>query len=164
MQNARRLYERFGQLIHEAAKFGIVGFVAFVVNLVATDGMHFGLRMGQISAAVAGGAVATAVSYVGNRNWSFRHREHRGAGRETVMFFLLNAIGIVIQGMTVYAFKHASHATGGLYYTSANALGLMLGTVFRFWSYRKWVWQKGQPVPGDHEALEPVLLSPPEAE
>lgn len=172
MQAARRLYERFSQLIHEAAKFGVVGFVAFVVNLVLSDWMHFGLGMGPVSAAIAGAAVATVVSYVGNRNWSFRHREHGRVGRETVIFIVLNAIGIVIQAATVYAFKEASHITGGLYYTSANAFGLALGTAFRFWSYRKWVWQQGQLASEDreqqaserHEVVEPVLVSSPEAD
>jgi hypothetical protein len=32
----------------------------------------------------------------GSRYWTFRHRERSGAGRETAMFFALNAVGIGI--------------------------------------------------------------------
>lgn len=159
-----RRSRRLSRLIAEAAKFGTVGAVAFVASLVAADGMRFGLRWDQVVAAIAGSAVGTVVSYVGNRNWSFRRRAHRGLARETVLFLLLNAVGIVIQAVTVYAFKHASHLGGGLYYTSANATGLVLGTVFRFWSYRKWVWRDSQPSHSGHPGLEPVTVSPPKAE
>jgi putative flippase GtrA len=105
--------------------------------------------MGPVSAAIAGSAVGAAVSYVGNRNWSFRHRKHDRLGRETAMFLALNAVGIAVQAMTVYAFKHATDITGGVHYTSANALGLVLGTIFRFWSYRRWVWREDQSTRGD---------------
>jgi putative flippase GtrA len=33
------------------------------------------------------------------------------------------------------------HLRGGLWDTAANLLGIGLGAVFRFWSYRRWVWQ-----------------------
>lgn len=61
-------------------------------------------------------------------------------GRETVLFFGLNGLGLGIQlaclGFTNYALgltdKFASNV--------ALLVGICLGTLFRFWSYRKWVW------------------------
>ena len=41
----------------------------------------------------------------------------------------------------------------------ANNVGIVLGTLFRFWSYRKWVWAAPRPAPDGHEALEPALAS-----
>ena len=50
--------------------------------------------------------VAMAVSYAGNRYWTFRHRQRTGVRREGVLFLLLNGVGLVIQlaclGFTTY--------------------------------------------------------------
>ncbi|MDP2014193.1 MAG: GtrA family protein, partial [Actinomycetota bacterium] len=37
---------------------------------------------------------------------------------------------------------------------SANVIGLGLGTLFRFWSYRKWVFPAVPNQPGDQELAE----------
>src|SRR5262245_16572034 len=42
----RRLYERFRQLVHEAAKFGTVGAVAFLTATIGTNLLHFRAGMG----------------------------------------------------------------------------------------------------------------------
>jgi hypothetical protein len=46
---------------------------------------------------------------------------------------------------------------GKVVYTLANGLGIVLGTVFRWWSYRKWVFLAPADAPAGHEALQPVL-------
>jgi putative flippase GtrA len=73
------------------------------------------------------------------------------------MFFALNGVGLLIQwavvGLTYYGFDQ----TGKLANVVANNVGILLGTVFRFWSYRKWVWAAPQPAPAGHEAIEPAL-------
>jgi len=94
---ARSLYERFRVLIHEAAKFGVVGAVGFVVSLGGADLLHFGLNVGKYKAVVVATVAATIVTFVGNRWWAFRHRERSGMGQETVLFFVFNAIGLAIQ-------------------------------------------------------------------
>jgi hypothetical protein len=40
--------------------------------------------------------VATAISFVASRYWTFRHRDRSGARRETVLFFTVNGIGVGI--------------------------------------------------------------------
>lgn len=159
MGSARLLYERFRQLIHEAAKFGIIGVIGVFVNIAVSDWMHYGVGVGATSAAIVGGAVTTVMSYLGNRYWSFRHRERTGVGRETAMFFVLNGVGLGIQGGTVYLITHGLNFTGKLDYTIANILGIVLGTLFRFWSYRKWVWADPQATHSEHEVLEPAMAA-----
>jgi len=94
---ALKLYERFRMLIHEAAKFGAVGLVGFVVSLGGADVLHFDAGVGKYKAVVVATIAATIVTFVGNRYWAFRHRERVGMGRETVLFFVFNAIGLAIQ-------------------------------------------------------------------
>jgi putative flippase GtrA len=140
---ARSLYERFRVLIHEAAKFGVVGAVGFVVSLGGADLLHFGLNVGKYKAVVVATVLATIVTFVGNRWWAFRHRERSGMGQETVLFFVFNAIGLAIQLASVAIVVDGIGLSGKIWYNLANLTGIGLGTLFRFWSYRKWVWKAG---------------------
>jgi putative flippase GtrA len=138
----RRLYERFRMLIHELAKFGIVGGIAFLVTEVGTNLLHFQAELGPITSNVIATVVATCVSYAGNRYWTFRHRVGMdNLAGEYSLFFVLNAIGLGIQlaciGFTYYILS----LTDKFSYNVALLLGIALGTLFRFWSYRKWVWR-----------------------
>jgi putative flippase GtrA len=80
------------------------------------------------------------VTYLGSRYWTFRHRERGGMGRETVLFFVLNGIGLGIQLASIGFTNYALGLSDKLASNVALFLGICLGTLFRFWSYRKWVW------------------------
>ena len=148
MSFALRLYERFRVLIHEAAKFGVVGLAGFIVSLGGADVLHFDLGVGKYKAVVAATIAATVVTFLGNRYWAFRHRERTGMGRETVLFFVFNAIGLLIQLACVAIVADGIGLQGKLWYNLANLTGIGLGTLFRFWSYRKWVWRTQDPASG----------------
>jgi hypothetical protein len=77
------------------------------------------------------------------------------------MFFLLNGVGLLIQAATVAIITHGLGRTSHLDNYVALNLGIVLGTLFRFWSYRKWVWVEPQAAPADHENLEPALAAAP---
>ena len=141
MTVVRELYVRFQRLIHEAAKFGVVG----VVGVFITNGgyalLHNTFGLGPVTATTIATIVATAISYVANRYWSFRHRERTSVAREGVIFFVLNGVGLVIQDAVV-AFNFYLLGNGHNQAAEFIALnvGIALDTLFRFWSYRKWVW------------------------
>ena len=148
MSFALRLYERFRVLIHEAAKFGVVGLAGFIVSLGGADVLHFDLGVGKYKAVVTATIAATVVTFLGNRYWAFRHRERVGMGRETVLFFVFNGIGLLIQLACVAIVADGLGLQGKVWYNLANLTGIGLGTLFRFWSYRKWVWRTQDPAAG----------------
>jgi putative flippase GtrA len=137
---ARALYERFRQLIHEFAKFGIIGVVGLIITNGGYDLLHAELGVGPLTSTTSATIVATAVAFVGNRHWTFRHRERTGVARESVVFFVLNGIGLLIQdaavGFNYYVVGLHDKASGFI----ALNIGIAIATVFRFWSYRRWVW------------------------
>jgi putative flippase GtrA len=143
---ARTLYERFRQLIHEFAKFGVIGVLGLIITNGVYDVLHNHLGVGPVTSTTIATIVATAVAYVGNRYWSFRHRERTGILRETVIFFVLNGIGLLIQDAAVafnyYALDMRHNKASGFI---ALNVGIALATVFRFWSYRRFVWLAPSP-------------------
>jgi putative flippase GtrA len=136
----RELYERFQHLIHELAKFGIVGIFAFIITVVGTNLLHVQAQLGPLTSNTVATIVATAFSFVGNRWWTFRHRERTGMRRETIMFFVLNGVGLLIQLACIAFTYYALSLTDKVSYNIALIVGIGFGTLFRFWSYRKWVW------------------------
>ncbi|HZC41742.1 MAG TPA: GtrA family protein [Streptosporangiaceae bacterium] len=141
MTLARRLYGRFRQLIHEGTKFLVVGGIGLVVTNGAYGLLH-GRGVGPVTSATIATIIASIVTYVGNRYWSFRHRERSGVAREGVTFLVLNGVGILIQDAAV-AFN--AYVLGLPHNKLAEVIalntGIALATVFRFLSYRRWVWQ-----------------------
>jgi putative flippase GtrA len=161
---ALKLYERFRMLIHEAAKFGVVGLAGFIVSLGGADVLHFDAGVGKYKAVVVATIVATVVTFLGNRYWAFRHRERVGMGRETVLFFVFNGIGLLIQLACVAIVQDGIGLQGKVWYNLANLCGIGLGTLFRFWTYRKWVWKTQEPAGGvpaaGHHQVSPAPGSP----
>ena len=140
MTVVRGLYERFQQLVHEAAKFGVVGIIAFLITAVGTNLLHFRAGMGPLTSNVIATLAGTFVSFFGHRHWTFRHREGSTMVREYAVFFVLNAIGLGIQLLCIGFTYYVLDMHGKLAYNVALIAGIGLGTLFRFWSYRRWVW------------------------
>ena len=155
------LSARFAHLVHELAKFGTVGAAAFVVDVTVFNLFRFGADLGPLTSKTLSVVAAATFAYFGNRHWTWKHRDRTGLAREYALFFLLNAVGLAI----ALGCLGASHYVLGLQgavadNVSANVVGLGLGTMFRFWSYRKWVFLPvGAPVdqfPGlPHPESEP---------
>jgi putative flippase GtrA len=139
-QSLTGIYQRFRQLIHEGAKFGIVGGIGVIVVLAGSDALHFELHLGKFTSVTIATVFATVATFLGNRYWSFRHRRGGGAGNETILFFVLNGVGLLIQYACIGAVTDLMGLSARIWYTVANLVGIGIGTLFRFWSYRKWIW------------------------
>ena len=157
MNLVNTVYRRFQLLIHEGAKFLVIGGIGFVVTIGGADILHFDVGLGKYTSITVATIIATFVTFAGNRYWTFRHREGKGASHETVMFFVLNGVGLLIQYACIGAIQDVMGLQGKLWYTVANLIGTAIGTVFRFWSYRRWVWH-AQPASSEATGMEDGLL------
>jgi putative flippase GtrA len=140
MTATRGLYLRSRQLIHEAAKFGVVGAIGFVVNLAGADVLRYDAGLNKYVALTIATLVATIVTFIGNRYWAFRGRGGDGTTRESVLFFVLNGIALLIQYASVWLINDVLGLGSRFWYLAAVVVGTGIGTLFRFWSYRRWVW------------------------
>ncbi|PSK97039.1 putative flippase GtrA [Murinocardiopsis flavida] len=156
MRLIRALYQRFRHLIHELAKFGTVGAAAYAVQLATTNLFWWGLGMPPLAGQALGTLCATVVAFLGNRYWTFGHRARTGLGREYVLFFLLNGVGLGIQLVCVWVAESVLGLTSPLALNLAgNVIGVGLGSLFRFWSYRKWVFpEQGPPARPDGDTAD----------
>ncbi len=141
----KSLWLRAEDLVSQVMKLGVVGLVALVVdvglfNLLRFAGGEGPLYDKPLTAKVVSVIVATTVAYIGNRIWTFSDRGRTSYLREYFLFFVLNGAALLITLGCLWFSHYALGLTGPLADNiSANVIGLGLGTLFRFWSYRKWV-------------------------
>lgn len=124
-------------LLKELGAFGVVGGLAFVIDLSIFTWLA---PHGALKAKAASTVVSTTFAYFGNRQWSFSHRARTSIGRETTFFFGINFITLIFSelliGLFVYGFGF-EHA--GLGIAVVNVVSIGLGTIFRFWAYKRFV-------------------------
>jgi putative flippase GtrA len=161
---ARDLYRRYRDLTGEAIRFLIVGSVAFGVTIGGTNALHSGAGLGPLTSNVLANIAATLVGFTGNRYWAFRHRADSGRPREFVLFIILNAVGTAIQLVCIGFTHYVLDFRSTLALNIALLLGIGLGTLFRFWSYRRWVFlARERPAPAGEAPggeAEPAPRSP----
>jgi putative flippase GtrA len=156
---AHMLWAQADHLVREIAKFGVVGLFAFVIDIGLFNILRFAGGEGPLydrplTAKVVSVVVATTFAYFGNRYWTFRHRGRTSFGREYVLFFVLNGVGLAISVACLWFSHYALGLTSALADNiSANVIGIGLGTLFRFWSYRRWVF------PEDTEAADEAAIA-----
>ena len=139
MDLLRDLYTRFRVLIHEVAKFGVVGILAFVITIGGTNGLRYGVGLGPLTSVTIATVFATMFAFLGNKLWAFRHRKGNHWGRESVLFFVFNGIGLLIQLGVVAAVTHGLGLNDKFSYNLANVAGVGVATIFRLYCYRRWV-------------------------
>ncbi len=133
----RLLPQRLRDLGPEALKFAIVGGVNTVVNFVVLNALVLTIfPTGQLKANVVATIVAMIASYLMNRHWTYKGRSSQAMGREFMLFVLFNVAGLAIELAIMGATKYALGLHGLLALNAAKLLGLVLGTIFRFYTYR----------------------------
>jgi len=137
----RYVPERHRSLATELFKFAAVGGINTVIDFALVNALLF---IGPLKAKIVAAVVATTVSYVLNRQWTYSRRDRSSMRREYVLFFALNGVGLLIQEAVLAVAKyglHFSESNSGdrLAFNIANAAGIALAMIFRFWAYRTWV-------------------------
>ncbi|MBV9446718.1 MAG: GtrA family protein [Streptosporangiaceae bacterium] len=154
------LHRRFVALIPELARFGVIGGIGAVIDLGGAAYLHLDMGIGPMVAKGLSITAATVFTYLGSRFWTFRHRVNQAVLRETVLFAILNVVGLLI-AEAVIAFTHYGlGAKSALAYNLASVAGTGLGTIFRYFSYKKWVFLAAEPAAATAPAV-PVAATVP---
>ena len=138
MQNSRI------QIRNEIAKFASIGALAYIVGVGGFNLLvhipNAMLSSKPITASLLSGFLSILVAYIGNRYWTWKDRPRNTLQREIILFFAVNMLGLAISsislGISRYLLNLHSAISDNI---SANIIGVGLGTLFRFYAYRKWV-------------------------
>jgi putative flippase GtrA len=150
---------RSGKLYGEIVKFGLVGASGFVVNLVVFNAIRTFTQWQTVRAGVVATAVAILTNYVGLRYFTYRERtqEDRGGKRKELSLFLFfSAVGLVIENGVLYVATYGLGWDGTIANNVSKFVGIGIATLFRFWSYRTWVFRTTALPPEDLAPSYPV--------
>ena len=136
------------KLTPEVVSFLTVGGAGYVVDVGAFNYLRTAPVLGALDPSVAKSlavALAMVVTYVGNRAITWRGQSSSGRHREVALFVVFNVIGLGFSVLTLAVSHDLLGLTSRLADNiSANVVGLALGTAFRFWSYRRFVFGGGR--------------------
>jgi putative flippase GtrA len=124
-------------LLKELTAFGLVGGLAFMIDLGLFTAL---VGFGAVKAKIVSATVSTTFAYFGNRYLSFSHRARTTIARETAFFFGINAITLVFSAGCIALFVyplHYDHQSAMVFFVNLVSIGI--GTVFRFWAYKRFV-------------------------
>jgi putative flippase GtrA len=133
----------------ELVKFALVGGSTWVIDtavfllLKATV-----LAEKPLTAKIIAVLVATIVSYVLNREWSFRTRGGREPHHEAALFFIISGIGVIVYTAPLAISRYVldlkvpgvSLVTQEVAdFVSGQIIGVLAGMAFRWWAFRRFV-------------------------
>ncbi|MEU4241880.1 GtrA family protein [Actinoplanes sp. NPDC026619] len=147
---------------HEAAKFLLVGGACFLATTVVNYALKLTvLHQKPVIALAFATVLATILSYVLNREWSFRARGGRERHHEAALFFAVSAVGIVLQVIPLWVSRYVlllrvpdvSRPVQEIAdFVSGLILGTLIAMAFRLWAFKRWVFPHPQARPARRTA------------
>jgi putative flippase GtrA len=101
--------------------------------------LHGSFGVGPMISKAISLTAATVLTYLGSRFWTFRHRVNQALLREGALFAVLNLVGLGIAEVVIATATYGFGLKSALAYNAASVAGTGLGTIFRYFSYKKWV-------------------------
>lgn len=162
-----RRYRAVAVRHRELLKFALVGGCTFVVDTIVFVTLKTTvLEPKPVTAKVVAVLVATIVSYVLNREWSFRTRGGRERHHEAALFFLVSGVAVGIYSAPLWVSRYVLdlqvpnvsllvQEVADL--VSGQVVGTLLGMAFRWWALRRYVFPDDNghpPAPFDGDGNE----------
>ena len=142
-------YRRIAIKHRELVKFALVGGSTWVIDTVVFLVLKSTVLSAKpLTAKVIAVLVATIVSYVLNREWSFRTRGGRERHHEAALFFVISGIGVAVYTAPLAISRYlldlrvpdvSLFAQEMADFVSGQILGVLAGMAFRWWAFRRYV-------------------------
>ncbi|MDH6609451.1 putative flippase GtrA [Streptomyces sp. SAI-208] len=129
------------RIVREIAKFGAVGGAGLLVNLLVFNVVRHITDLPVVRASVIATVVSIVFNYIGFRYFTYRDRDKSGRTKELTLFLLFSVVGLVIENGILYTATYAFGWDSPLQSNIFKFVGIGIATLFRFWSYRSWVFR-----------------------
>jgi putative flippase GtrA len=124
-------------LIKEISAFGLIGGLALIIDVSIFAALS---PSGALKAKLISTVISTTFAYFGNRYLSFSHRARTSLRRETAFFFGINFITLVFSELLIALFVYPlGYDHGSRVVFVVNLVTIAIGTAFRFWAYKRFV-------------------------
>ena len=136
----------------ELLRVAVVGSTTYGVTLLGDYSLKLTVfREKPVTALAIATVVSTAFAYLLSRRWSFAGRGGLGRVREATLFVVVNAGAVAVNLVPALVSRYVLHLSvpyvGYLTqevadFVAGMLLGTFLGTAFRWWGYRRWVFPR----------------------
>lgn len=136
-----RLVRMYRDMYREVAKFGAVGGAGVLVNIGVFNLVRHMTGLQTVRASVLATLVSIAFNYLGFRYFTYRDRDNGQLTKEMGLFLAFSCVGLVIENGVLYAATYGFGWDTQLESNVFKFFGIGVATLFRFWSYRTWVFR-----------------------
>ena len=132
----------------EVLRFAVTGLAAYLTDVAVFNILLLGAGMPAPWSKVLSSAVAIAVAFAGSRHYTWRDRRTGSGWREYALFVLFSVLAAGIQLACLLVSHELLRLRSPLAdNVSANVVGMALATLFRFWTFRTYVFPRRAPMP-----------------
>lgn len=125
--------------LKELGAFGVVGAIAFAVDISLFQLLYGHLDVGAVTAKTLATLVSMSVAFLGHRNWAFAHRDKTTVRRSFSLFTLINVGTLVLGAAIIWFVRYPLDQERLLIIQAANIASIGLNSVLRYLAYRRWV-------------------------
>lgn len=141
------------RLIGQLAKFGIVGAIAFLIDIGIMNLLIVFLHVNNVLSGAISFLISLAFNYLASMRYVFKHREDMARWMEMVVFLVSSLIGLGInEGIlwigTSMLPANAIHTMHSTYVLYSNLAKIVATIVVAIWNFIIRKWLLDAPLPG----------------
>ncbi|MGR0220626.1 GtrA family protein [Agromyces sp. ZXT2-6] len=150
-------HARWRRLAGLGARFLTVGAISTLIEIAVFNLLYLGLDVDVVWSKIVASLVALVNAYLGNREWTFRHRGGHRRSVEITLFVIVNAACTALGALLVWVGVEAASAAlgreaGPIAVNVVNLASIVIIVVLRFLLYHYVVFRGVRERPAKHVA------------
>lgn len=141
---------RLQRLASVGSRFLVVGGISTLIEVGVFNLLVYAMGVDVVWAKIIASLVALINAYIGNREWTFRHRDRRGRLSEMVLFIIVNAVCTGLGALLLWVGVLGAEAVlgrdaGPVVVNVVNLASIAIVVVIRFLLYHGIVFRAAKP-------------------
>lgn len=128
----------FKTLAAQLAKFGVVGFLAFLIDYAVLMVLTQALDWDPVPSAAISFVISVVFNYLASMRYVFTRRDDLSRRKEFALFVVLSVIGLGINELVIWV-GTAAFGAGALAVTATKVVATVIVALWNFWSRKKWL-------------------------